>query len=207
MGLCLLSLKFYGQYWQGTFFRTFRAILEPALLLPLPRFGLVHFCQYESASHSLYRYTRWCTTGWGWGRWRRGSLLRTPRSPPSHILCLHNFNVWPFFSFLLCKAHTWLCKTGNADMLPRWGPRYGCTAMSPLASDLQFGCCVILSILNGLLSPNAPDGHDLNGPQCAAGTRRHPTATWIDIWISAAPNSLSPVHCICSNTAPASGAD
>lgn len=81
-GLCLLSLKFYGQYWQDTFSHIqghFRASS-----LPLPALSLVHFCQRESASYSLYQHTQQCSTGWGQERWR-GNLLSTPSFPPSTI--------------------------------------------------------------------------------------------------------------------------
>lgn len=139
MGLCLLSLRFYGQYWQDTFTH----IQGVALGLPLPSLSLVHFCQHESASCSLYQYTVHSAAGWG-----------KDKRDEEVTCCLSTINnhysasAVALFDLFLPVKNVYGLRI--AEML-KSECCYVCQCLhmyskSPLSTDLQFGfnCWVIL---------------------------------------------------------------
>lgn len=123
---------------------TFRAVLGPSLFLSLPFLSLVHFCQHESASCSLYQYTVHIAAGWG-----------EDKRDEEVTCCLSTINnhywasaVAPFDLFLPVKNVYRLCIA--VTLKPACCYVCLCLHMyskSPLSSDLQFGfnCCVNLS--------------------------------------------------------------
>lgn len=144
-------------------FHTFRAILGPPLFLSPPAFCLVHSCQHESASHSLYRYTRWCTAGRGKGRWS-GNPLSTPCSPPSTIPTLPPRI--QRLTLLACKACARLRRAGTLKQVCCWGSFLADAVKKP--ARLRPAVWIYLRCkseqhFNGLLTPDAPETHQLSG--------------------------------------------
>lgn len=220
MGLCLLSLKFYGRYWQGTFshiqshFRASSLSVSPSLLpgpflpawisipLSLPIYTVIH----DRAKDERDEEVTCCLH----------LALRHQQS----LLWLHSSSVWPFPA---CKACAWL---GEAGMLKQV---CCCVCLclymhsrSPLSSDLWFGfnCCVNLSSTLIGCSPLMLPRHIASvGQRWSACCRQtaasnHPNNNHILITqphqtclMEAHPDSFSSVHYIYNKTAPVSGAE
>lgn len=147
MGLCLLSLRFYGQYWQDTFSHI-QGRFRASSLSVSPRLELGPFLPaWISILLSLpISCTQCWRMGWGQERWR-GNLLSTPCFPT-----INNHSsastVALFDLFTPVKNAYGLHITGMLKQV------CCCVCLclhmhskSPLSSDLQFGfnCCVNLS--------------------------------------------------------------
>lgn len=126
-------------------FQTFRAVLEPRLFPSLSSFCTGPFLPaWISIPLSFYRYTQWCMTGWGQGRWR-GNLLSTPYSPPSTAPCAAS-SIVPVFD---------LWKQGCSKLL-RENLCMNMQSRTSLSSDLLFGFTWHVNLSKTLMGCSAP---------------------------------------------------